>query len=90
MPIALTVVVSGVPVPISAIKREFYGDIINRALVRSGNLGVQPVDWELRDVSGRLLEPGIRLRDIPPPQNATLFLSPRCGAGGTEEPPCRG
>lgn len=83
MPIPLTIVVSGQAVELSATLRETYGDIIRRALVRSGNTGrgVVDMDLELRDVSGRLLEPGVKLRDLRPAHGATLFLSPRAGAG---------
>jgi hypothetical protein len=63
---------------------------VQRALAESGNTGRPPEEWEVRDVSGVLLEKNRKPRDLGLQNGARLFLSLRVGAGGIDQSRSRG
>jgi len=79
--IQLTVVVSGQPVPLKVNVHQSLEHLVHEALQNSGNKGQTPSEWELR-LDGRLLDQGMTVAAAGLTAGATLFLSPRAGAGG--------
>lgn len=77
----LTVVVSGQPVPLTVNVHQTLEHLVHDALQNSGNKGQSPSEWELR-LDGRLLEQSMTIAAAGLTNGATLFLSPRAGAGG--------
>jgi len=80
--IELTVVVSGQPERLKVNVHQTLDHVVRDALQRSGNRGQAPSDWELRTEDGRLLEQSLTVAEAAIHDGATLFLSPRAGAGG--------
>jgi hypothetical protein len=80
--IHVIIVVSGQPQDIHINIHEPVANLIKKALEQSGNHG-QPVgEWELRRVDGSLVDQNIKIMEAHIPDGATLFLTPRAGAGG--------
>jgi hypothetical protein len=77
----LKIVVSGQGIEVVAARHRSIRLLIKDALLQSGNIRGALAEWELRTVDGRLLEPGVKLRDAGVSHCDTLFLSPRCGVG---------
>lgn len=77
----LTVVVSGQPVAIKANRHERVQLIADEALRLTNNRG--QTDWELRTSDGILLNLEVRIDESGISDGATLYLSPRAGAGGS-------
>ncbi|HEY3462554.1 MAG TPA: DUF2604 domain-containing protein [Gaiellaceae bacterium] len=80
--IDLTVVVSGQPERLKVNVHHTLEQLVHDALQRSGNQGQAPSDWELRTEDGRLLDPSLTVAAAGIQDGATLFLSPKTGAGG--------
>ncbi len=55
---------------------------VHRALIVSENTGRAEDEWEVRDVSGALLEQTRSVQELGLRSGARLFLSLRVGAGG--------
>jgi hypothetical protein len=79
--INVVVVVSGQPVQIKANVHQKVEAVVRETLDRSGNKGQPPSDWELR-LDGRLLDQHLMVAASGINDGATLFLSPKAGAGG--------
>jgi hypothetical protein len=80
--VALSIVVSGVPVPIDAKPHEHLEKVVREALRATGHHGVHPTDWELRTADGTPLNLALTVADAGLVDGATLFLSPRAAGGG--------
>ncbi len=80
--IEIIVVVSGQPERIRAREHEKLEHLVHQALQRSGNHGQAPSEWELRTEDGRLLDQAHTVGAAGIHTGATLFLSPKAGAGG--------
>jgi hypothetical protein len=80
--IDVTVVVSGQPERLKVNVHQTLDQVVHEALQRSGNHGQASSDWELRTEDGRLLEQSLTVAASAIHEGATLFLSPRAGAGG--------
>ena len=80
--IDVTVVVSGQPERLKVNVHQTLDHLVHEALQRSGNRGQASSDWELRSEDGRLLEQSLTVGQAAIHDGATLFLSPRAGAGG--------
>jgi hypothetical protein len=79
--VQLTVVVSGQPVPLKVNVHQTLEHLVHEALQNSGNKGQLPSEWELR-LDGKLLDQSLTVAAAGLSNQATLFLSPRAGAGG--------
>jgi len=80
--IDLTVVVNGQPVPVKANIQAPLRTLIEHALQQSGNSG-QPLDnWELRDASGKILNPDSKIGEFNFSAGTQLFLNLKAGVGG--------
>lgn len=79
--IDVAVVVSGQPVSLKVNLNQTVEHLVKEALKNSGNKGQPPSDWELR-LEGRLLNQASTVAGEGIHDGATLFLSPRAGAGG--------
>ncbi len=80
--IELSVVVSGQPVEVDVNPHQRIEHLIKEALRRSGNVGRQDEDWELKREDGSLLDPQTTVGDAGLADGVRLFLSPRAAAGG--------
>lgn len=80
--IDVTVVVSGQPERLKVNVHQTLDHLVHEALQRSGNQGQAPSDWELRTEDGRLLDQTLTVAVAAIQDGATLFLSPKAGAGG--------
>ncbi len=80
--IEVIVVVSGQPERINVNLHQTLDHLVHDALQRSGNKGQASSDWELRTEDGRLLEQSLTVAAAAIHDGATLFLSPKAGAGG--------
>ena len=80
--IDVTVVVSGQPERLKINVRQTFEHLVHEALQKSGNKGQAPSEWELRTEDGALLEQSNNVGEAGLQDGATLFLSPRAGAGG--------
>jgi hypothetical protein len=80
--ITLQVVVSGQPTEIKANLHQNIEHLVTEALRASGNKGQPSSEWELRTADGTLIDQSIAIGASGISDGATLFLSPRAGAGG--------
>ncbi len=79
----LNFIVNGQPVPVKADWGWELREAATKALDESGNSG-QPVEnWELRDVSGTVMDMGTKIAQSGIKEGATLFLSLKAGIGGS-------
>ena len=81
--IQLQVVVSGQPSTIKVNVHQTVEQLVKEALKESGNKGQPPSEWELRTSDGTLIDQSLAIGAAGITDGATLFLSPRAGAGGT-------
>lgn len=80
--IEVVVVVSGQSERLKVNVHQTLEHLVHEALQKSGNQGQAPSEWELRTEDGRLLEQGLTAAAAGLHDGATLFLSPKAGAGG--------
>ena len=80
--ITVTVVVSGQAVPVKVNVHQSIEHLVAEALKDTGNKGQPPGDWELRTSDGALIEQTLIIGAVGLKQDATVYLSPRAGAGG--------
>ncbi len=80
--IEVVVVVSGQSERLKVNLHQTLEHVVHEALQKSGNQGQAPSEWELRTEDGRLLEQGLAAAAAGLQDGATLFLSPKAGAGG--------
>lgn len=78
----LVVVVSGAVQNVRINVHERLEHAVREALRESGNEGQPPGEWELRSEAGELLDLEMTGEQARLQDGATLFLSPRAGAGG--------
>ena len=79
------VVVSGQPTAIKANIHQTVQHLVVEALRESGNKGQPPSEWELRTSDGALIDQSLAIGAAGITDGITLFLSPRAGAGGSEQ-----
>ena len=77
------IVVSGQPTTVKANTHQTVEQLVKEALRESGNKGQPPSEWELRTSDGTLVDQSLTIAAAGVVSGATLFLSPRAGAGGT-------
>jgi hypothetical protein len=77
------VVVSGQTFTIKVNENQKVEQLVKEALKESGNKGQPPSEWELRTTDGALIDQSLRIEDAGIVPGATLYLSPRAGAGGS-------
>jgi len=80
--IEVVVVVSGQSERLKLNLHQTLEHLVHEALHKSGNQGQAPSEWELRTEDGRLLDQGSTAAAAGLHDGATLFLSPKAGAGG--------
>ena len=80
--IEVIVVVSGQPERLKVNVHQTLEHLVHEALTKSGNLGQAPSEWELRTEDGTLLDQAAAIGTAGIHDGATLFLSPKAGAGG--------
>lgn len=80
--IEVVVVVSGQSERLKVNVHQTLEHLVHEALQKSGNQGQAPSEWELRTEDGRLLEQSVTAASAGLHDGATLFLSPKAGAGG--------
>lgn len=80
--IDVQIVVSGQPITIKTNINQFVEHLVKEALKESGNKGQPPSEWELRTSDGTLIDQTLKIAVAGITDGATLFLSPRAGAGG--------
>jgi hypothetical protein len=80
--IEVTVVVSGQPERLKINAHQTLEHLVHEALQMSGNKGQAPSEWELRTEEGALLDQNSTVAAARLHDGATLFLSPKAGAGG--------
>lgn len=83
--IRLTFIINGQDFVIEANIHAPLKAAVQHALAESGNTGRDPDEWEVRDVSGVLLEKDRTLKDLGLHSGARLFLSLQVGAGGVDQ-----
>ena len=82
--IQVQVVVSGQPTTIKVNLHQTVEQLVKEALKESGNKGQPPSEWELRTSDGTLIDQSLAVGAAGITDGATLFLSPRAGAGGVD------
>lgn len=82
--IQVQIVVSGQPTTIKANLHQTVEQLVKEALKESGNKGQPPSEWELRTSDGTLIDQSLAIGASGITDGATLFLSPRAGAGGVD------
>jgi hypothetical protein len=80
--IEVVVVVSGQSERLKVNVHQTLEHLVHEALQKSGNQGQAPSEWELRTEDGRLLDQSLTAAAAGLYDGATLFLSPKAGAGG--------
>jgi hypothetical protein len=78
----LTVIVNGTPTEVAFNQHAPLHTIVPKALQQTGNQGQPPENWELKDVSGKLLDLNLKIQDYKFPPDAAVFLSLKAGIGG--------
>jgi hypothetical protein len=78
----VTVVVNGQPTSVSVNPEAPLHTIIPKALAQTGNVGQPPENWELRDVSGTLLDVNREISTFGITNETRLFLNLKAGIGG--------
>lgn len=80
--IEFTIIVNGQPVPVKVNGNKPMQVAVEVALQVSGNSG-QPIDnWELRDVSGQIIDLDKKVEDFVLDKDTKLFLNLKAGVGG--------
>jgi hypothetical protein len=79
---SLTVVVNGTSTEVETNPNAALQSVIAKALSQTNNTGRPPDDWELKDITGIVLDPQKKPRDYNLADNATLFLTLKAGVGG--------
>ena len=82
--VSLIFIINGQDYSIEANVHAPLIEAVHRALAESDNTGRPPDEWEVRDVSGVLLENNRTPKDLGLNEGARLFLSLRVGAGGVD------
>ena len=82
--ITVHIVVSGQPTSMTSNSNQFVEHLVKEALQKSGNKGQPPSEWELRTSDGTLIDQSLQISAAGISDGATLFLSPRAGAGGAQ------
>jgi len=82
--VSLIFIINGQDYSIEANVHAPLIEVVQRALAESDNTGRPPDEWEVRDVSGVLLENNRTPKDLGLNEGARLFLSLRVGAGGVD------
>jgi len=80
--ITLTVIVNGQPTQVTANLNAPLHTVIPEALKESGNVGQKPDAWELKDVSGNLLDISKKIEEYGFTSDTKLFLSLKAGVAG--------
>ena len=80
--INVQVVVSGQPTALKVNLHQTVEHLVKQALQESGNKGQPASEWELRTSDGTLIDQSLAIGAAGVGDGATLFLSPRAGAGG--------
>lgn len=83
--VTLVFIINGQDYSIEANVHAPLMEAIQRSLAVSDNTGRAPEEWEVRDVSGVLLENNRTPKDLGLDEGARLFLSLRVGAGGIDQ-----
>ncbi|HVA10219.1 MAG TPA: DUF2604 domain-containing protein [Acidimicrobiales bacterium] len=78
----LTIVVNGQPTVVSTNLEAPLLTVIPKALEQTGNVGQPPENWELRDVSGTLLDLNQKIETYGFNSQTRLFLNLKAGIGG--------
>lgn len=78
----LLVVVNGQQTAVEVEPHAPLQTVIPKALEQTGNTGQPPVNWELRDAAGSLLDLSQKIEDFHFPADAKLFLNLKAGIGG--------
>lgn len=78
----LTIVVNGQPTVVSVNPEAPLHTVIPKALEQTGNVGQPPENWELRDVSGTLLDLTREISSYSFTNQTRLFLNLKAGIGG--------
>jgi hypothetical protein len=80
--IEVVVVISGQSERLKVNLHQTLEHLVHEALQKSGNQGQAPSEWELRTEDGSLLDQSSTAAAAGLHDGATLFLSPKAGAGG--------
>lgn len=83
--IKLIFIINGQDLSIDADSRAPLIEAVQKALTESGNTGRPVEEWEVRDVSGVLLETHRTPKALGLHNKARLFLSLKVGAGGVDK-----
>jgi len=78
----ITVVVNGQPSEVDVNPEAPLHTVIPKALAQTGNVGQPPENWELRDVSGTLLDLNREISAFGFTDETRLFLNLKAGIGG--------
>jgi Protein of Unknown function (DUF2604) len=83
MKFVLVFIINGEDFRIETSADAFLSEAVEKALVESGNTGRRnPLEWEVRDTAGVLLEMARKIKGLGLANDARLFLSLKVGAGG--------
>lgn len=80
--VKLAIMVNGQPVEVQAVQRNALHSVLPPALEQTGNLGLPPENWELRDPAGTLLDTTKAVSAFGFGEGARLYLNLRPGVGG--------
>lgn len=80
--VTLTVIVGGTTTQVTANVNAPLHTIIPEALAKSGNLGQNPDEWELKDKDGNVYDSNKKIEDLGLGEGSTIYLSRKAGGGG--------
>lgn len=79
------IIVNGQPADVTAKSKHALHSVIPPALDQTGNSGQPPENWELRDVTGTLLDTTKAISAFGFGEGARLYLNLKAGIGGSEQ-----
>lgn len=79
------IIVNGQPADVTAKSKHALHSVIPSALDQTGNSGQPPENWELRDVTGTLLDTTKAISEFGFGEGARLYLNLKAGIGGSEQ-----
>lgn len=80
--ITITIVVNGVPTPVTVNVQQKVKQLVHEALRESGQPDQSPGNWELKTEAGATINQDQRIADAGIAAGVTLFLSLLAGGGG--------
>jgi hypothetical protein len=80
--LTLIFIIGGIEVSVEANLNSPLQAARNKALEQAKETGREPDQWEIKDASGKVLDPKMKVKDLGLEDGVKLFLGPKVSGGG--------